>query len=274
MRNLLTTALLGLFTVCTMAVSAQQSDSGAGGGSNSANNPVEPRLTLQYWNYYSPSLAYSDKQAENGIGRTLIPFQIAGVQQIMHVNPTIASDPTASSGPRTGLSGTQLYNFTLGKFDLGLPQKVILGFGPLAIIPTRSNRNAGTDKWQAGVGGVVLAPQDWGIAGVLATWQHTLAGPVSKVTSIQPQIFYNLPLGFYLRSSAAITFNGASQTAVVPIGLGLGKVFNLDAGYTLNVYSEGQPSVYRTGIGAPNYQIFTGFSLQLPASYNSSWHIF
>src|SRR5579859_2702935 len=107
--------------------------------SNAANNPAEPRFTLQYWNYYAPSLNELGGGAENGALRSLIPFTIAGVQQILHINPSVVTNPTATSGPRTGLGDTQLYNFTLGKFDLGLPQKVTLGLGPLIAIPTSTS---------------------------------------------------------------------------------------------------------------------------------------
>lgn len=39
-------------------------------------------------------------------------------------------------------------------------------------------------------------------------------------------------------------------------GIGLGKVFLLYGGCTLNVYAEAQPSLHRSGVGAPNYQVF------------------
>ncbi len=45
-------------------------------------------------------------------------------------------------------------------------------------------------------------------------------------------------------------------------------------GYTLNLYAEGQPSFYRTGVGAPNYQVFTGVTLQLPPAVTADWNIF
>jgi hypothetical protein len=105
--------------------------------------------------------------AENGLGRILIPFQIAGIQQIAHIDPAIVTNPTAKSGPRTGLGDTQLYNFTLGSFDVGLPHKVTFGFGPLLVIPTRTDSNFGTGKLQAGASGVILAPQSWGLLSVL-----------------------------------------------------------------------------------------------------------
>ena len=75
------------------SVDAHGSDNSASSGSNAANNPVEPRLTLQYWNYYAPSLNNLNGDAENGQAKVLIPFQIAGVEQIMHiVSPVVTND--------------------------------------------------------------------------------------------------------------------------------------------------------------------------------------
>src|ERR1700721_3115394 len=180
----------------------------------------------------------------------------------MHIVPPVVTNPTTTSGPQTGPADTQIYNFTLGKFDFGLPQKVTFGLGPLVAIPTNTSGNFGTNKLQAGASGIVLAPQSWGLLGVLATYQQTLSGPSSHVTVAQPLIFFNLPHGYYLRSSAAMTFNTANHTTDVPVGLGLGKVIQLEGGHTLNVYAEAQPSLYRSGVGASNYQVFTGISLQ------------
>jgi hypothetical protein len=60
-----------------------------------------------------------------------------------------------------------------------------------------------------------------------------------------------------------MTFNTGNHTSVVPVGLGLGKVIQLDGDYTINAYAEIQPSLYRPA-GAPNYQNLIGISLQLP----------
>jgi hypothetical protein len=96
---------------------------------NSANDPTEPRLTLEYWNYYAPSLNNLNGGAENGEGRILIPFQINGVQQLFHIDPPIVTNPTAKTGPRTGLGDTQIYNLTLIKRDVGLYEHEPITFG-------------------------------------------------------------------------------------------------------------------------------------------------
>jgi hypothetical protein len=248
-------------------------DNSESSSSNAANNPAEPRFTLQYWNYYSPSLNELNGGAENGTAKVFFPFKIGGVEQIMHIIPSIVTNPTVTSGPRTGLGDTQIYDFALGHFDVGL-QKVTVGLGPLVVAPTSSNSNFGTHKWQAGAAGIILTPQSWGLLGALWTYQQTLSGVSSHQAVVQPLIFYNLPHGYYLRSSAAMNFNAGNHTTAVPVGLGPGKVFQLNGGYSLNVYAELQPSVYRSGVGAPNYQVFAGIQLQLPESFTSGWHLF
>jgi hypothetical protein len=71
-----------------------------------------------------------------------------------------------------------------------------------------------------------------------------------------------------------MTFHTGNHASAISVGLGLGKVIQVDGGYTLNAYAEIQPSLYRAGMGAPNYQVFTGIALQLPPRFTSSWHLF
>jgi hypothetical protein len=274
MRLCGTASVLSAFIVIVCAVDARAQDAKTSdsSSSNSANDPTEPRLTLEYWNYYAPSLNQLNGDAENGLGRVLIPFTVGGIQQEMHFDPSIVTAPAATSGPRTGLGDTQIYNFTLTKQDIGLPEKVTFGIGPLIAIPTATSINFGPDTLQGGVAGAVIAPQSWGLLGVLVTYEHTLWGPSSEVTTVQPNVFYNLDQGYYLRSSAIMRFDTYSHTSVVPVGFGAGKVIKLDHGYTLNIYFEAQPSVHRAGVGAPNFQAYTGIKLQFPPSLSSNWH--
>jgi hypothetical protein len=51
--------------------------------------------------------------------------------------------------------------------------------------------------------------------------------------------------------------------------MGLGKVFQLSGGYLLNFYVEAQPSLYRSGAGAPNFQLLAGVSVKFPLSTTS-----
>src|ERR1700733_7736541 len=136
--------LLGLI-VCAAGFMADEAEAGDAtntdsGDSNSANDPTEPKFTLMYWNYYATSLNDQNGGGENGEERTLIPFKIDGVQQILHIDPPVVTNPNATSGPRTGLGDTQIYNFTLTKLDIG-PEKITFGIGPNVAVPTATSTN-------------------------------------------------------------------------------------------------------------------------------------
>ena len=275
MRLCSTTLALLALVACTVAARADDAEKAKERESNnSANNPVEPKFTFQYWNYVAPSLNNVGGGAENALGRILIPFKIAGIQQVMHVVSPLVTNPTAESGPRTGLGDIQLYNFALTKQDVGLFEPVTFGIGPLLAVPSSTSTNFGPHTLQAGGGAVIIAPQKWGLLGVLATYQHTVSGASSSYTTVQPNVFYNLVHGYYLRSSAIMEFNTGTNTSVVPLGIGLGKVIQLPGGYTLNIYAEAQPSIYRAGDGAPNFQFFTAIKVQFPPSATDRRNVF
>jgi hypothetical protein len=86
---------------------------------------------------------------------------------------------------------------------------------------------------------------------------------------VQPILYYNFQQGWYFRSDAIWQFNSYSHTNVVPVGVGIGKVVQLEGGYVLNAYVEAQPSIIRSGRGAPELQIETGIQIQFPPSVTS-----
>jgi len=86
--------------------------------------------------------------------------------------------------------------------------------------------------------------------------QHSLA--------IQPLVIYNLPQGWYLRSTAALNFDIEQGHYVIPLGAGGGKVWVLHSGTTINAFAEPQFSVGHDGTGQPGFQVFAGFNLQFP----------
>jgi hypothetical protein len=99
--------------------------------------------------------------------------------------------------------------------------------GPLFVAPTATDRFTGAGRWQAGAAGAGVAPLSWGLVGGLVTYQHSFADrfgrePTSLLT-VQPIIFYNLPQGFYLRSSAIWNFDFENNLGFVPVGFGAGR---------------------------------------------------
>lgn len=113
---------------------------------------------------------------------------------------------------------------------------------------------------------MLVAPQKWGIAGALLTWQHSFAGDSDRPTPInrvaQPLLIYNLPQGFYSRSTASWTFDLARNHYAIPGGAGFGEVWILPGGSALNLFAEPQWTVAHDGPGQPKYQVLAGLNYQ------------
>lgn len=152
-------------------------------------------------------------------------------------------------------------------FDLIVVQTkpIMLAVGPLFVAPTATDRFTGAGRWQAGAAGAAILPQSWGIAGGLMTYQHSFADdfgrePTSLLT-FQPFLTYNLPQGWYLRSTAIWNFDFENNLGYIPAGFGAGKVMQMGK-TTVNLFVEPQYTVYHYGEQVPHWQIFAGVNLQ------------
>jgi hypothetical protein len=112
---------------------------------------------------------------------------------------------------------------------------------------------------------MAMAPQKWGLVGGLLTWQKSFAGdsdrPGQDNASLQPFFIYNLPEGWYFRSTAIWNFNFKNGNYAIPIGLGGGKVWK-SGGTTYNLFVEPQWTVAHQSDAQPKFQVFMGLNLQ------------
>jgi hypothetical protein len=229
---------------------------------NEANNPLTPKITINFQDYYDPSLfGLPGRDANQFLFRGLIPWKLGESGQLFRFTVPLATAPTFPSGSDTGIGDITLMNLT----PFPGPNHITFAAGPILVLPT-GNRTLGNGAFQLGGAGVVIAPQPWGILGALATYQHSLDDtytgvPVSLLT-FQPVVNVNLPNNFYLRSSAIWTFDLSKDASFIPIGLGLGRVFVLPGGTTVNAFIEPQYTVWHDGVGTPRWQIFAGINLQ------------
>ncbi len=229
---------------------------------NAANNPLTPKITVNLQDYFDPDLnRLGNRSANSFLLRGLVPAKFFGLPQLIRCTLPIETNPAFPSGNQTGLG-----DFTL--FDLiVMPTKFALfAAGPLLVAPTATGSSLGAGKWQAGAAGVVVRPEPWGQLAVLATYQHSFAGdgdrPAAQIITAQPIVTYNLDHGLYLRSSGTWNFDLEHHTSYIPAGFGLGKVWDLGHGTTLNTFLEPQYSVFRSGAGVPVWQIFAGANFQ------------
>lgn len=229
---------------------------------NEANNPLTPKITLNLQNQWAPDLYDLPDDYTNAVlFRGVLPHKLFGLPQILRATMPVTTAPARDGGTVTGAGD-------LNVFDLWLTRHggMEVGIGPQLTFPTASKDETGTGKWQAGLAGVVIAPQKWGLLGGLVTWQHSFAGdrdrPTQNNLSAQPFIIYNLPDGWYLRSSASWAFDLARDHYVIPIGTGAGKVWLLPDGTSINAFLEPQWTVAHDGAGQPRFQLYAGLNFQ------------
>lgn len=228
---------------------------------NEANNPLTPKITLNLQDYYFPELnRLGDTDANQFLLRGLIPSKAFGIPQLIRFTLPVATSPVFG-GHETGLGDLTLIDFAV------FPQSksLLFGVGPILVAPTATTTSSGAGKWQAGFAGVVVSPQDWGLAAALVTYQHSFAGDtrhVAELVTFQPIVTYNLDGGFYLRSSGTWSFDRGNHSSYVPVGLGAGKVWTYGAGNTVNAFVEPEITTFRSGVGVPDWEIFAGVNFQ------------
>lgn len=233
---------------------------------NDANNPLTPKITVNFHDYYVPGLIDTpgDPETNQFLLRGLIPSDMWGLPQLLRFTLPIATAPDVPTGYVTGLGDLTLMDL----FILPKHGDVTFGAGPLIVLPTATDTSLGAGKWQIGAAGVIVAPQRWGLVGGLVTYQASFAGDDDRddvnLLTFQPIVNFNLSNGWYLRSSATWNFNLENGSGYIPVGLGVGKVMQLEKGITMNAFFEPQYTVWHDGAGAPRWQIFAGVNLQFP----------
>jgi hypothetical protein len=171
--------------------------------------------------------------------------------------------------------GSGQYESGLGDFSIfdaikltSTQAKTDFAVGPLLVAPSATDRSLGQGKWQAGIAAVAIHPLPGGsLVGMLATWQHSFAGqsnrPGAHLVTFQPIGTLSIGSGYYFRSTAVWVFDIANGSYLIPIGLGLGKVFKVQ-GALVNAFIEPQVTTYHNGSGLPSFQLFMGLNLQFP----------
>jgi hypothetical protein len=252
--------LLVLLLMCLPARGATQTAQEV----NEANNPLTPKITINLQDQYVGSYhGLSDSDSNVFMIRSVLPHRLFGLPQILRATIPIATSPDPRS--TTGLGDINLFNLFIFK-ALG----VELGIGPQLTMDSASSDRLGTGRWQAGAAGVIISPFSWGLLGGLVTYQHSVddhdTRPTQNNLSAQPFFIFNLPQGFYVRSSATWNFDLQRGNYYIPLGLGLGKVWKLEGGTTFNLFAEPQVTVARDGV-APKFQLFSGLNMQFPIGH-------
>ncbi|MEM5458114.1 hypothetical protein VSR69_25185 [Paraburkholderia phytofirmans] len=229
---------------------------------NKSNNPLNLAASFNIQNYYTPSVFGASAHTNDLLLRPTVPVgpnSLIGVPQIFRGTVPLSTRPDPSGGYNTGLGDLNLFDiFLLSEGD------VQLGVGPLVTMPTATDPSLGTGKWQAGLAAVAVSATRARLIGGLVQWQHSFAGQSSRPTTqsltAQPFGIFNLPGGWYIRSTGIWTFDLQHGSYYIPVGLGAGKAWK--GGSTIyNAFIEPQYSIAHSGAGVPQFTIFAGLNM-------------
>ena len=230
MKTLTTIATALAVCACTLTVSAQQD---AAALAKAAQNPVANMISLPFQNNTSFGATEHDvantlniqpvwpltlNEDWNVITRTILPVvyksALVGSSEVPGAEDTVME--------KSGLGDTTFTAF-LSPSKSG---DVTWGVGPVALIPTSTDRALGAGEWGAGAGAVALVmPGKWVMGGIVQNlW--SFEGTVNSFL-VQPFINRNLENGWYLTTSSIITANWKADSDnrwTVPLGAGIGKI--------------------------------------------------
>jgi hypothetical protein len=241
-------------------VRAQEAGKGAADSANEdANNPLAKIQAFNVHDYYIPSLTEGGDDTANTLW--LRYAQPIG-KVLIRASLPLAKVPTSDG---TGSSGLGDFN-VLGTYLFDVGPKLSFGVGPQITMPTSTNDQTGSGKWQGGLAAIYFNTRSpvvqWG---GLVTWQASFAGdedrPGTNVLAVQPFFFVQMGKGLYARSAAVMAFNLKDGSYNVPVGVGIGQVIPT-ASAVFNVFAEPQFTVLSHGPGQPNLQLFVGLNTQ------------
>lgn len=133
------------------------------------------------------------------------------------------------------------------------------GLGPQFSLKTRTNDNVAGPGWGAGPAGVLIGSVGPWTLGSLVGQLWSYDGNTSSML-VQPLIFYNVSSvpGLALAYNPPITINWKApkrdNKLTLPLGMGVGKTFNLGCGYAVDL-SAGAYAMAVRPENAPKWQL-------------------
>ncbi len=197
-------------------------------------NPVADMVSVPFKNETNYNIGAYDRAQDTFKIEPVIPFHLS--ERIVLITRTIVPiqyqpDVSNTGGGSSGLGDINpaLY------FSNARRGGLIYGIGPMAMLPTATQRATGSGKLSIGPAAVVLTQPGRWTFGALVSQVWSVAGPSdrSSVSSLKVEYFvhYNLPEHWFLTSAPSITANfkptSGGDLWTIPFGGGFGKVVKL-----------------------------------------------
>jgi hypothetical protein len=174
-------------------------------------------------------------------------------------------DVTAANNPLTPKIKLNFHDLCAPEI-YDLDQGSNTAIGPQLTIPTATNDQTGTGKWQGGFAMVAAAPRSFGIAGALVTGNTRL--PAMTIATLSTTwacsaVHLQPSAGLVPAIERHVDIRLRPEPVVHSHRAGAGKVWR-PGGVTINAFAEPQFTVAHDGAGQPKFQVFMGLNLQFP----------
>jgi hypothetical protein len=227
-----------------------------------ANAPISSILQLRLQDGYAPHF-----EGVSGQGNTVtlsLTMPLPEYRLLPFPQLSLLTLPAAVTIPNSPTGVGDLRFADIAVLDAG--HQVLWGVGPTLVFPTASEPTTGQGKWQVGpAAAIAFAPQRW-LLGVFAQNPTSFAGEATRrrVNNLilQPFVTYQFDYGWFLRSQPQMVFDWTTGRQVVPIDLGVGRVFSVGR-QQLSAFVEGFWNLSHNGPG-PSYGFTFGVSLLYP----------
>jgi hypothetical protein len=227
-----------------------------------ANAPISSILQIrlqdsfapQFWDLHGRGNTFSIAMTMPVPEYRLLPFP----QLSLLTLPVAVTVP----GGVTGFGDVRLADVAV--LDPG--HSVLFGLGATLVFPTASTPVTGQGKWQAGpAAAIAFAPRNW-LLGVFLQNPISFAGDSKRADtnalSLQPFVTCQLGHGWFIRSQPQMLFDWKSGNQVLPVDLGVGRVFKIGR-QDVSLFVEPFWNISHDG-PAPRFGIAFGASLLYP----------
>jgi hypothetical protein len=195
-----------------------------------AKAATDPSAILTQWGMFGWTESSSDNK---NIANTFLFQPVLPLSKANLLRPAL---PIVTTGGPDGVTG--IGDLFLMDLQLVPKGKSTWGYGPVATLPTATDKTLGQGKWQAGLAMVYLykgLPKD--LLGFLVYQQWSFAGKSDreKVSEAQLQLVWNhhTSWGYFGWTDIASTYDFENNLSTIALGPRVGKVFM--AKHPLNV---------------------------------------
>jgi hypothetical protein len=227
-----------------------------------ASAPISSILQIRLQDSYAPE--FSDLHGRGNTFSVAMTMPLPEYRLLPFPQLSLLTLPVAVTlpGDVTGFGDVRLADIAV--FDAG--PSVLWGLGAVLVFPTASTPVTGQGKWQAGpAAAVAFAPETW-LLGVFAQNPISYAGDRERADTnalfLQPFATYQLGRGWFIRSQPQIVFNWKTGKQLVPLDLGVGRVFKIGR-QDVSLFVEPFWNISHDG-PAPRFGITFGASLLYP----------